>query len=133
LIASLARPGGNITGFTFIDFPLIGKWLELLKEIAPGVRRMTLMFNPQTSPYYPAFLREFGSAPASLAAELSLAPVHDEADIEAATTALTREPGGGLIVAPDPFINTRRRLIMALAKRHRLPVRSLPPRSRLSC
>ena len=49
LIASLARPGGNITGFTFIDFPLIGKWLEMLREIAPGVRRVTLMFNPQTS------------------------------------------------------------------------------------
>ena len=51
LVASLARPGGNITGFTFIDFPMIGKWMELLKEIAPGVRRMTLMFNPQTAPY----------------------------------------------------------------------------------
>jgi putative tryptophan/tyrosine transport system substrate-binding protein len=121
LIASLARPGGNITGFTFIDFPLIGKWLEMLKEIAPGVRRVTLMFNPQTSSYYPAFLREFRSVPASLAAELSETPVHDEADIEAAATALAREPGSGLIVAPDPFVNTHRGLIMKLAERHRLP------------
>src|ERR1700730_411410 len=70
-IASLARPGGNITGFTFVDFPLIGKWLEMLKKIAPGVRRMTFMFNPQTAPYYPVFLRDFGAAAASLAAELS--------------------------------------------------------------
>src|SRR6266567_3194717 len=60
-VASLARPGDNITGFTFVDFPMIGKWLEMLKEIAPGVRRMTLMFNPQTAPYYPVFLREFGA------------------------------------------------------------------------
>jgi putative ABC transport system substrate-binding protein len=121
LVASLARPGGNITGFTFIDFPMIGKWMELLKEIAPGVRRMTLMFNPQTAPYYPVFLREFGSAPASLAVELSATPVHDEAEIKAAATASAREPGGGLIVAPDPFINTHRGLLMALAERHRIP------------
>jgi putative ABC transport system substrate-binding protein len=67
LVASLARPSGNITGFTFIEFTMIGKWMELLKEIAPGVRRMTLMFNPQTAPYYPVFLREFGMARASLA------------------------------------------------------------------
>jgi putative tryptophan/tyrosine transport system substrate-binding protein len=120
-IDSLARPGGNITGFTFIDFPLIGKWLELLKEIAPGTRRMALMFNPQTAPYYPLFLREFGAAAGSLAAELSAIPVGDRAEIEAAVTAFVREPGGGLIAAPDPFINTHRVLIMALAERHRLP------------
>ena len=120
-VASLARPGGNITGFTFVDFPMIGKWLEMLKEIAPGVRRMTLMFNPQTAPYYPVFLREFGAGAASLAAEISATPVRDEAEIEAAVTAFAREPGGGLIAAPDPFINTHRGLIMALAERHRLP------------
>ena len=70
-VASLSRPGGNITGFTFIDFPLIGKWLEMIKEIAPGVRRVTLMFNPDTTPFYPAFLRELGAAPETLAVELS--------------------------------------------------------------
>ncbi len=120
-IDSLARPGGNITGFTFIDFPLIGKWLELLKEIAPGTRRMALMFNPRTAPYYPVFLREFGAAAGSLAAELSAIPVGDRAEIEAAVTAFAREPGGSLIAAPDPFINTHRGPIMALAERHRLP------------
>ncbi len=120
LIANQARPGGNITGFTFVEFPMIGKWLEMLKEIAPGVRRITLMFNPQTAPYYPLFLREFGAAAASLA-ELSATPVRDGGEIEAAANAVAREPGGGLIVAPDPFINTHRELIMALAERHRLP------------
>ena len=120
-VASLARPGGNITGFSYVDFPMIGKWLEMLKEIVPGLRRMTLMFNPQTAPYYHAFLREFGAAAAPLAAELSATPVRNEAEIEAGATAFAREPGGGLIAAPDPFINTHRGLIMALAQRHRLP------------
>jgi putative ABC transport system substrate-binding protein len=120
-VASLARPGGNITGFSYVDFPMIGKWLEMLKEIAPGVGRITLMFNPQTAPYYSVFLREFRAAAAPLAAELSATPVRNEAEIEAAATAFAREPGGGLIAAPDPFINTHRGLIMALAQRHRLP------------
>jgi putative tryptophan/tyrosine transport system substrate-binding protein len=120
-VTTLSRPGGNITGFTFVDFPMVGKWLEMLKEIAPGVRRVTLLFDPDASPYYPVFLREFGASPASLAVELSASPVHDEAEIEATVTAFARESGGGLIVAPDAFINTRRRLIMALAERHRLP------------
>jgi len=118
-VASLSRPGGNITGFTFIDFPLIGKWLEILREIAPKVRRVALMFNPQTAPYYPVFLRELGAAAASLATEISAKPVRDRTEIDAAITVLAQEPGGGLIVSADPFINTHRSLIMALAERHR--------------
>ena len=120
-VASLSRPGGNITGFTFIDFPLIGKWLEMLKEIAPTVRRVALMFNPQTAPYYPVFLRELGAAAASLATEISAKPVRDRTEIDAAITVLAQEPGGGLIISADPFINTHRSLIMALAERHRFP------------
>ena len=120
-IASQARPGGNITGFTFVEFPMIGKWLELLKEIAPGIKRIRLLFNPQTAAYYPFFLREFGASAASLAAEVSATPVRDGAEIEAAIAALAREPDGGLIAAPDPFLNAHRKLIMALAARHRLP------------
>ena len=120
-VASLSRPGGNITGFTFIDFPLIGKWLEMIKEIAPSVSRVTLMFNPDTTPFYPAFLRELGAAPQTLAVELSASPVHDEAEVGAAMTEFTREPGGGLIAAPDAFINNHRRAIIALTEQHRLP------------
>ena len=120
-VASLARPGGNITGFTFVDFPMIGKWLEMLKEIAPGVRRMTLVFNPQTAPYYPVFLREFGANAAPLAATLSATPVRDRAEIETAVTAFARDPAGGLIAAADPFINTQRALIIALGERYRIP------------
>jgi len=120
-VTSLARPGGNITGFTFVDFALIGKWLEMLKEIAPGVGRMRLIFNPQTAPHYPVYLREFGAAAAPLAALVSAAPVHDKNQLEAAVTAFAREPSSGLVVAPDPFINTNRGLIIALVERHRLP------------
>jgi putative ABC transport system substrate-binding protein len=120
-VATLSRPGGNITGFTFVDFPMIGKWLEMLKEIAPRLQRVTLLFNPDASPYYPVFLHEFRAGLASLAVELSASPVLDEVEIEATITAFARKSAGGLIVAPDAFINTRRRLIMALAERHRLP------------
>jgi putative ABC transport system substrate-binding protein len=121
-VASLARPGGNITGFSSIDFPMLGKWLQTLKEIDPSVKRITLLFNPHTAPYYPVFLRNFGGAAATLAAELSETPVRDEAETEAAMSAFAREPGGGLIAVPDPFIDTHRALVIALAERHRLPV-----------
>src|SRR6267142_1431296 len=88
-VATLSHPGGNITGFTFIEFPLIGKWLEMLKAIAPDVRRMTLLFDPITAPFYPVFLREFGAVPPSIAVELSASAVHNEAEIEAVIVALT--------------------------------------------
>jgi putative tryptophan/tyrosine transport system substrate-binding protein len=120
-VASLSRPGGNITGFSFIDFLLIGKWLELLREIAPGVRRVMFMFNPETTPFYPAFLRELRAASPSLAVDPLASPVHDEPDIEAVITALARESNSGLIAAPDAFLNNHRRSIMALTERHRLP------------
>ena len=121
LIASLARPGGNITGFTFIEFPIIGKWLEMLNEVAPGMDRVALIFNPQTVPYYAGYLRSFESEPRSIAVEVAAAPVRNEGEIETAVAALAGKPGGGLIVAPDPFINVHRALIMALAQRYRLP------------
>jgi ABC-type uncharacterized transport system substrate-binding protein len=121
LVASLSQPGGNLTGFTFIDYLLIGKWLEMIKEIAPGVRRVTLMFSPETSPFYPAFLRELGAAPETLAVELLTSPVHDEAEVEAAITAFAHEPRSGLIAAPDAFMNNHRRAIVALTEQHRLP------------
>jgi putative tryptophan/tyrosine transport system substrate-binding protein len=120
-VASLAHPGGNITGFAFVEFTMVGKWLELLKETAPGVRRVALMFNPQTAPYYAIYLREFGTVPATLADELAAAPVRDEVEVEAAIAAIAREPAGGLIAAADPFTRAHRALIMRLAQHHRLP------------
>jgi putative tryptophan/tyrosine transport system substrate-binding protein len=121
LIASLARPGGNITGFTFIEFQIIGKWLELLKEVAPAVDRAALIYNPETVPYYANYLRMFESALRSVAVEVMPAPVRDEAEIEAAVAAVARKAGGGLIAAPDPFVNVHRALVMTLSQRYRLP------------
>jgi putative ABC transport system substrate-binding protein len=102
-VSSLAHPGGNITGFTFIDFEMVGKWLEMLKEAAPGVSRAVLMFNPDTSPHYYVYLRSFEAVPRSIAVEVTTAPVRDTADAEEAIAKLGREPGGGLIVPPDAF------------------------------
>src|SRR6516162_300787 len=120
-VATLSHPGGNITGFTFIDFPMIGKWLEMLKEIAPRRQTYDARVQSRQRAVLSSLPSEFGRAPASLAVELSASPVHNEAEIEAAITAFARESRGGLIPAPDAFINTRRHLIMALAERHRLP------------
>src|SRR5262249_32254595 len=74
-VSSLAHPGGNITGFTFINFQMVGKWLEMLKEAAPGVARAALMFSPDTSPHYYVYLRSFEAEPRSIAVEVTAAPV----------------------------------------------------------
>jgi len=121
-VGSLARPGGNITGFTNIESSMAGKWLELLKEIAPRITRIALMFNPDTSPGGGSyFLRPFEAAAPSFAAEPIAAPVHDAAEIEGAVAALGRVPGGGLIANLDIFIFNHRDLIVELAARHRVP------------
>jgi ABC-type uncharacterized transport system substrate-binding protein len=78
-VSSLAHPGGNITGFTFVDFQMVGKWLEMLKEAAPAVTRAALMFNPDTSPYYYLYLRSFEATPRSVVVDVTAAPVRDTA------------------------------------------------------
>jgi putative ABC transport system substrate-binding protein len=120
-ISSLARPGGNITGFTFVDFAILGKWLEMLKRIAPGVRKAILLFNPETAPFYPVFLRELGEVPSRLAAGLAAAPVRDQTEIETVVSRLASGPGTGLITAADVFTTAHRALIISLAERYRLP------------
>jgi putative ABC transport system substrate-binding protein len=120
-VSSLAHPGGNITGFVLIDFQMVGKWLEILKEAAPGVARTALMFNPDTSPYYDVYLRSFEAVPRSIAVEVTAAPVRDAAQIEATIVKLGREPGSGLIVPPDAFTIVHLPLLIRLAQQHRLP------------
>jgi putative ABC transport system substrate-binding protein len=120
-VSSLARPGGNITGFALIDFQMVGKWLEMLKEAAPNVARAVLMFSPNTSPHYYVYLRSFEAMPRSVAVEVTAAPVRDTAEVEAALAKLGRDPGGGLIVAPDAFTVVNHQLLIRLAQGHRLP------------
>ena len=120
-VSSLAHPGGNITGFSFVDFQMVGKWLEMLKEAAPGVSRTVLMFNPDMSPQYYLYLRSFEAMPRSIAVQVTASPVRDTGEVEAAITRLGREPGGSLIVAPDAFTIVHYQLLIRLAQQHRLP------------
>jgi putative tryptophan/tyrosine transport system substrate-binding protein len=120
-VASLAHPGGNITGFANFEPAIGGKWLELLKEIAPGVTRVALLFNPETAPFNKSILRSLEAAAPSFAVQVSAAPAHDAAELEDAIAAVAREPGGGLIVGPDNFTYRHRERIIALAAKHHLP------------
>ncbi len=120
-VANLANPGGNITGFTFIHFEMVGKWLVQLKEIAPGVVRTGLMFNPDLAPYFHDYLREFAASRPNVPVEITAAPVHDKAEIEATIARLAGAPGSGLIAAPDPFIIAKRDVIMRSVAQHRVP------------
>src|SRR6266496_3861732 len=123
IVESLARPGGNMTGFSSYDAPLMGKWLQLLKEVAPGVMRVAVIYNPDTTLL---FSRAIEAAAPALGMSATLAPVHDDAAIEAAIAAEARDPGGGLISVPDSFNSTHRDAIIAAASRHRLPLIATP-------
>ena len=90
-VASMARPGGNITGFIFMELSLIGKWLELLKQMAPGLSRTALLFNPDTTPYYVPYLRSIETAPSPMPLELKGAPVRDAAELEGFAAAINGE------------------------------------------
>jgi ABC-type uncharacterized transport system substrate-binding protein len=120
-VASLPRPGGNVTGFIAMEGSLAGKWLELLKEIAPRVTRVAFLFNPATAPYAEYFLNPFKAAAASFAVEGIATPVRDSSELESVVAAQAREPNGGLIVMPESFLNTHRIEITSLAARYRLP------------
>jgi len=120
-VQSLGRPGGNITGFGAVDAPIMGKRLQLLKEVAPGVTRVAGIFNPDiTAPT--SFRSAIEEAGPSVGIKVTFAPVHDEAGIEEAIAAQAREPGGGLVSLPDSFIGSHRDVIIAAAIRHRLPL-----------
>jgi len=120
-VSSMAHPGANITGFSFIEFPIMGKWIAMLKDAIPGLSRVAFMFNPDTSPYYDVYLRSFERMPRSMAVEVSAAPVHDQAEIEQVIAKLGQEPGSGLITAADTFIVVHRDTILRLVKSHGVP------------
>jgi putative ABC transport system substrate-binding protein len=122
LVRSLARPGGNITGFSSYDAAIMGKWAQLLKEVAPRVTRVSVIFNPNTAPHAPFLNRGIEAAAPSLGVTVTPAPVHDDTTIEEAIAAQAREPGGGLITLLDSFNETHRDVIIAAAARHSLPL-----------
>jgi ABC-type uncharacterized transport system substrate-binding protein len=120
-VASLPQPGRNATGFINLEGSMGGKWLELLKEIAPRVGRVAFVFNPATATYAEYYLNPFKAAAASYAVEANAAPVHDTSGIETVISTQAREPNGGLIVMPDSFISFHRAEFTLLAARYRLP------------
>jgi putative ABC transport system substrate-binding protein len=120
-VASFPQPGGNVTGFNVSEPTLAGKFLELLKEIAPRVARVAMLFNPSTAPYAEFYLNPFKAAAASLGVEAITAPVHDRSELEAIVAAQARTTNSGLTVMPDGFMNVHRAEITSLAARYRLP------------
>ena len=121
IVESLARPGGNATGFFATEPSLGGKWLELLKEIVPGLRRVAVIFNPETSTGGTSYLHSVETAAPLFSVAATGALVHHAGDIELAISSLVREPGGGLIVLPDAFTASHLKQIIELAARYKLP------------
>jgi ABC-type uncharacterized transport system substrate-binding protein len=119
LVASLAQPGGNLTGFLLYEGGITGKWLAMLKEIAPRLSRVALIANPRTTPY-DYFVRSAKSAALSLGIGVVPTPVENAADIERAIDSFAQEPNGGLAVLPSLTTLENRDLVIALAARHRL-------------
>jgi putative ABC transport system substrate-binding protein len=120
-VASFARPGGNVTGFTNIERSQAGKWLELLREVAPTVNRVAFLFNPQTAPHAEYFLDSFKAAAASIPVEAITARVRDSAELKSAITTIPGKPNAGLVAMTDNFINAHRAEIISLTARYRLP------------
>jgi len=121
-IANVARPGGNITGFSNFEASIGSKWIELLKETAPGLMRGAILFNPETAPYVGRYYQgPFEAAARSFGVQPSASPVRSGAEIASALAALQGEPPGGLIVMPDTFNIVHRQQIIELAARHRVP------------
>jgi putative ABC transport system substrate-binding protein len=119
-VQSFPRPSGNMTGFISYDAPLIGKWVQLLKEIAPGITGAAAIFNPDTA-YPPSFIVREIEAASSVGVAVTLAPVRDTAGIEQVVAAQARESGRGLMILPDSFNVRHRDVIIGAANRHRLP------------
>jgi putative tryptophan/tyrosine transport system substrate-binding protein len=120
-VASLSRPEGNVTGFTPLEAPMGSKWLEILKEAAPRVEKVAVVFNPDVAPFAGDFFRAMETAAPSFAVQMIAAPIRDSTKIERTINAFAREPNGGLLVIPDAFTAAHRNLIIAAAARHYLP------------
>ncbi len=120
-VPSVAHPGGNITGFSYIDFSMLGKALQLLKQVAPSMNRVGFMFNPDTYPYYEVYLDSLRTQLHELTLDLAPLRVRSEAEIKQALEGLSGTPGGGLIAPPEPFLSAHHKLVVELAAQFRLP------------
>ena len=121
-ISSLAHPGANITGFYFIDFEMVGKWVNLLSDVKPSLSQVALMFNPDTSAYFDDFLRSFKMSQQSTPVEVQPIHVRSVAEVELAIAELGRNPDCGLIAGSDIFIVGVRKTVVKSAQEHRVPV-----------
>jgi len=121
-VPNLSHPGGNITGFSFVESEIVGKWVNFLGDVKPGLSRVALMFNPDTAPYFDVYLRSFNASPKQSSVEVEAVHVRSVAEVELAVAKLGREPGSGLIAASDVFILTVRGAILKAADQHRVPL-----------
>jgi putative ABC transport system substrate-binding protein len=121
IIPSMAHPGGNITGFSFLEYSMVGKSLEMLKRIAPQSKSVAFMFNPETYPYYEIHLKSFERVAAQLSLALSPAPVKNLAAVDEAVAKLGQQPGATLLVTPDPFMLVNRGAAIKAAAQYRVP------------
>jgi putative ABC transport system substrate-binding protein len=120
-VTSLSHPGGNATGFVNLEFSMSGKWLQLLREVAPRTRRVAFLFNPNTAPYFRSYLEYLKTAAAAFAVEAIAAPVNDPSELDSVIAAHAREKDSGMIVMTDNFTSSHRAVITMLAMRYRLP------------
>src|SRR5262245_22514465 len=120
-VRNLAHPGGNITGFSGNEFSIAGKWADLIKQMAPSIRRVALVFNPETDPQSKLYVSAVEAAAPSLGVGVIAAPVHSTGELETTLARAAREPNIGLIVLPGAFANLRAKLIVETVARYRLP------------
>lgn len=131
LVDSFAHPGGNITGCSTFEFSLGGKWVQSLKEVAPAVRRIGIVFNPQTAPYIDSIVNAVAAAAGPLRLQLRTMPVHDGGELERTIASFAQPPDSAMIFPPDVFLSSKIKAIIALVAQHRLPaVYSVPAYAR---
>jgi putative ABC transport system substrate-binding protein len=121
IIVSMAHPGGNITGFSFLEYSMVGKSLEMLKQVAPGTVRVAIMFNPDTYPYYALHLRSFETVARTLSLQLTAAQVRSSEEIDEVVAKLAWQPGSALLITPDPYLVVHRGAVVRAAGQYRVP------------
>jgi putative ABC transport system substrate-binding protein len=121
IIASMAHPGGNITGFSFLEYSMVGKSLEMLKQVAPGTVRVAIMFNPDTYPHYAIHLKSFETVARTLSLQLIAAQVLSSEEIDEVVAKLALQPGSALLITPDPYLVVHRGAVIRAAGQYRVP------------